>query len=278
MGQYPDQQKTWQDLIERSTGLQNFCRTPGFRRRVVYGSFTAIVLSSVFRWVLAVILDVQMPLPAYSHPQLSSVEIDMTVRYYHSLYFSTPARIGNLATGVLLGLVLRNEMIGRYLKKHRTSVSFSFLAIFALFYQIVGTKKIFGTPSDSQYWYYPHEFTALAYHGSPLYCLMVAAIILAISLHAGWLGQSLANILSTKLIKHFSNVSYHMYRLHMTAFYWLEEWVLHHDELPSVIRQSPLSGYGTALICLWTAAYVVARLHMALHEKILYPKIKSLGM
>lgn len=217
-----------------------------------------------------------MPLPAYSHPQLTSVEVDRTVRYYHSLYFSTPSRIGNLATGVLLGLVLRNETIGGYLKKHMKQFSIICLAIFSLFYQLVGSKKIFGTPSDSHQWSYPHEFTALAYHGSPLYCLTGAAIIMAISLHAGWLGQCLAKVFSSKIIKHFSNVSYHMYLLHMTAFYWLEKWVLRHDELPSLIKSSPLSGYGVALICLWTSAYVVARLHMVLHEKFLYPSFQSL--
>jgi hypothetical protein len=52
-----------------------------------------------------------MPLPPYAHPDLGPAGADVAVRYYHTLYFTTPSRIGNLATGVILGLFMLNSKV-----------------------------------------------------------------------------------------------------------------------------------------------------------------------
>ena len=59
---------------------------------------------------------------------------------------------------------------------------------------------------EARNWNHPKVFAAFAYHGSPLYSIAGAALILAIALHAGPLATIAAKILSSKPIKHLEMV------------------------------------------------------------------------
>ena len=71
------------------------------------------VATAVLRWGAAHAAGVIMPLPPYAHPDLGPVGADVAVRYYHTLYFTSPARLGNLATGVLLALFLMDKKVNQ---------------------------------------------------------------------------------------------------------------------------------------------------------------------
>ena len=60
---------------------------------------------------------------------------------------------------------------------------------------------------EQRLWRHPQAFAALAYHGSPLFCVAVAAVILTISLHTGPVSTILAKILSSKLFNHLAKVN-----------------------------------------------------------------------
>lgn len=88
--------------------------TFGFRKRVTHGAVAAFVLTAGLRWAAAHAAGVVMPLPPYAHPNLGPAGADVAVRYYHTLYFTTPSRIGNFATGVILGLFMLNNKARDY--------------------------------------------------------------------------------------------------------------------------------------------------------------------
>ena len=69
------------------------------------------LLCAALRYGAARDLGVKLPLPAYAHPELGPDGADLAVRYYHTLYFASTARLGNLATGVLLALCMLNDNV-----------------------------------------------------------------------------------------------------------------------------------------------------------------------
>ncbi len=85
--------------------------TSGFRKRIAKGAVVAFVLTAGLRWGAAHAANIVMPLPPYAHSDLGPAGIDVVVRYYHTLYFTTPSRIGNLATGVILGLLMLSNKV-----------------------------------------------------------------------------------------------------------------------------------------------------------------------
>ena len=88
---------------------------PGFRKRIITGAIIAFIGCSLFRYGAAHAAGITMPLPPYGHPNMGSKAADVGVRYYHTLYFATSARICNLAMGVILALVLMNNKVSTHL-------------------------------------------------------------------------------------------------------------------------------------------------------------------
>ena len=109
--------------------------TSGFRRRIAHGAVAVFVLTAGLRWAAAHTAGVVMPLPPYAHPDLGPAGADVAVRYYHTLYFTTPSRMGNLATGVLLGLLISNNKVR--IHKHNILHSFQVLKCLYLFLLLV---------------------------------------------------------------------------------------------------------------------------------------------
>jgi len=130
-------------------------------------------------------VGVKLPLTPYAHPDLSPAGADLAMRYYHSMYFPTPARAANLATGVLLALVMLDAKATAALKRHRWAVLLACAAALGVFGRLVLASKLYGTPKEEVNWPNAAMFAALAYHGSPLYCAAAAAVVLGLALHVG---------------------------------------------------------------------------------------------
>lgn len=86
---------------------------PGFRKRVAIGAVFTFIATALLRYAAAHVAGVTMPLTPYGHPNLGTKAAEVAVRYYHTLYFSTPARFGNLATGVLLALAFMDPKVSK---------------------------------------------------------------------------------------------------------------------------------------------------------------------
>jgi len=76
---------------------------------------------------------------------------------------------------------------------------------------------------------YDAMYIALAHHGSPLASLTALALVVLIATHSTdgsgrgmIIGSILASMLKLPMMKKLSDLSYHMYLLHMPVAYWLE--------------------------------------------------------
>lgn len=104
---------------------------------------------------------------------------------------------------------------------------------------IVLSAKPFGHIKEAKLWKYPKLFAAFAYHGSPLYCLASAALVLALALHSGPLATLAARLLSSKPIRHLEMVSLSLHSF-LISFNWA-----------SVLLTISRPGYGP-LICIFS--------------------------
>jgi Mn2+/Fe2+ NRAMP family transporter len=90
----------------------------------------------------------------------------------------------------------------------RFAVGLLSTAVLVAFYVLVLNVKVYGQMKDQKQWKHPQAFAALAYHGSPLYCLAAAAIILSVGLHTGPVSAIFSAILRSKLFSHLAKVSF----------------------------------------------------------------------
>jgi hypothetical protein len=184
------------------------CRSRhGFRCRVARASLFTLALGSALRWGAAHAADVRLPLPAYAHPDLGADGADIAVRYYHTLYFATPARAGNLATGVLLALVLGDTGTLAALRRRRWALTAAATLVVGAAARMVLAHRLYGSLADQAAWPHAKAFAALAYHGSPLYCAVVAAVVLCIGLHANPAAGQAALFMKTHPVRHLATVS-----------------------------------------------------------------------
>jgi Mn2+/Fe2+ NRAMP family transporter len=83
-------------------------------------------------------------------------------------------------------------------------------AILVAFYVLVINAKVYGQMKEQRLWNHPQAFAALAYHGSPLFCLAAAAVVLTTSLHTGPLSTLVSAILRSKVFKNLAKVNYYI--------------------------------------------------------------------
>jgi len=76
---------------------------------------------------------------------------------------------------------------------------------------LVLNVKVYGQMKEQRLWNYPQAFAALAYHGSPLFCLAAAAVILSTGLHTGPLSTIFSAILRSKFFRHLAKVKYFLF-------------------------------------------------------------------
>ncbi|KAL4517234.1 hypothetical protein Ndes2437B_g06839 [Nannochloris sp. 'desiccata'] len=249
--------------------------TTGFRKRVTQGAVAAFVFTAGLRWGAAHAAGVKLPLPPYAHPDLGPAGTDVAVRYYHTLYFTAPSRIGNLATGVILGLFMLNSKATAVLRRRSARFAAGLLctAILVAFSVLVLNAKVYGQMKEQRLWNHPQAFAALAYHGSPLFCLAAAAVVLTIGLHTGPLSTLFSAILCSKLFKHLAKVTYDVYLVHMIALYWFEAFTVHkfgsEGTFAAAVAVNPVGAYGAILVVTCLGGYVVGLVHNKMHHMIL---------
>jgi peptidoglycan/LPS O-acetylase OafA/YrhL len=154
----------------------------GFRQRVAILAGTAFVVGMIIRLIAGASADVRLPLPPYAHAEDTTAAMDVAVRYYHTLYFATPARICNFAAGVLLALVMLNAQVTLQLRRWRLIVALACCSVLWVTWRLVFSVKLYGRVYEQRQWKHPVVFAALAYHGSPLYSASVVALLLLVSL------------------------------------------------------------------------------------------------
>lgn len=182
------------------------CSLPHFKRRITNAALLSFVLCSALRYMASSASDVRLPLTPYAHPEMTAYGGDLAVRYYHTLYFATPARVCNLAIGILVAMCMMSTNATKILKQYRVVVSIaSFGAMIALF-KIVFFAKLYGHPKEEKNWPHARVFAAFAYHGSPLYAVSFGMMIIAISLHADPLTGLVGRILSSWPVRSFARV------------------------------------------------------------------------
>lgn len=136
------------------------------------------------------------------------------VRYYHPLYFNTFARLGNLATGVLLGLILTSPHLPAL--RNRNYVKFivamsAIVSCTALVFGVFAPKLYSATAGDTSQlppWAvnYSKAFAAFAYHGSPLYCAAAGFLILSLVLHNDPVSSVVAQVCNWAPVTHIGKV------------------------------------------------------------------------
>lgn len=183
-------------------------------------------------------------------------------------------------------------------------------AILVAFSVLVLNAKVYGQMKEQRLWNHPQAFAALAYHGSPLFCLAAAAVVLTIGLHTGPLSTLFSAILCSKLFKHLAKVSYFLsscvlcissttqtslfenrqllffpylkvtydvYLVHMIALYWFEAFKVHkfgsEGTFAAAVAVNPVGAYGAILVVTCLGGYVVGLMHNKMHHMILKSRL-----
>ena len=92
------------------------------------------------------------------------------------------------------------------MKRRRWGVFATCLGVMFTFGRLVLASKLYGTAKEQAAWPHAAAFAALAYHGSPLYCVTVAALVLGVALRAGPVLSLLATLLASPPLRHFAKV------------------------------------------------------------------------
>jgi peptidoglycan/LPS O-acetylase OafA/YrhL len=228
----------------------------GFRRRVAAGAAVAFLGAAALRWAAAAAVSVRLPLPPWAHPAQGAADEDAAVRYYHVLYFSTPARTCNLAAGALLGLLAADARATAAVRARPRAAAAACLAALAAWAAAVGGgAAIAGAPWPPAR---AAAFAALAYHGSPLYCAAAAAAVLLPGLRLGPAGRAAAAALRSRPARALAALSFDVYLVHMVAVYWLEAWLLPRGALAALVARAPPAAGLAALAAATLGAGCVA--------------------
>lgn len=151
-----------------------------------------------------------MPPPSFDHVNMGEEHKDIAFFYYHALYFATPSRICNFASGSLMACFLQNRMFfsdGRKLRTYQLREE-----VFYVFYMIMGlcmwhilsrsySLNAIGTWKAGYWW------AALAYHGSPLLSILFCLLILSCTLSSDKITVCLRRILECPALRYMGRVS-----------------------------------------------------------------------
>lgn len=161
-------------------------RIQGFRARCCAWLSLLFVIGAAIRMLLAVKFNIKMPPPIFDHVNMRAPQQDIGFFFYHVLYFATPSRICNFASGSLLACLLQDKMTSSEGGEGRTNnprvgVSYVFNAIVGLYVWHILSRSYsldaIGTWEAGCWW------AALAYHGSPLlsilFCLLIISCIIS---------------------------------------------------------------------------------------------------
>lgn len=160
------------------------------RRRMTVLAWTAFLAGVAGRVALARWFGSKFPPPPFDHPLLSQESQDEAFYFYHPLYFATPARVTNFATGVLLALSWSNGWTQAAVPLVAGAVTSGYIALLTSVDYRGGRWGAMGS--------------ALIFHGSPT-ASAVAALLLAAAIARGR---------STPLIRWLSDRTFAIYLWH----------------------------------------------------------------
>ena len=139
---------------------------------------TGFVVSSLFRLVLSVLLQVQWPVPPYDHDRMTESDKNLAFMYYHSLYFPTPSRLPNFMAGALLGFLILSLPASQVSHQKVKYITYGLSAsAAALFFYILLWK--FRDREATGSWRFSSVVAALCFHGSPLSSMAIGSVTLA---------------------------------------------------------------------------------------------------
>lgn len=167
-------------------------------------------MGALIRVFLTVHFNIKMPPPSFDHIKMGAAHKDIAFFFYHVLYFATPSRICNFASGSLVACFLQNKMGFSNGRKLRTYLLRE--EVFYVLYVIMGlcmwhilsrsySLNAIGTWKAGQWW------AALAYHGSPLLSILFCLLILYCTLSSHKIAVYLRRILECPALRYMGKVS-----------------------------------------------------------------------
>jgi peptidoglycan/LPS O-acetylase OafA/YrhL len=207
----------------------------GFRRRLAITLTVCIAAVTAVRLALALIFNMKLPLLAWPHSDASPHMLAHLVDYFHWIYFPTTQRLISFLVGSLFALytISPGGMMKSRLYKPPFAAALASISVLAVYwYLCIRSTRIWGYhqhDNNDDNNLYDAVYIALAHHGSPLASLTALALVVLIATHSTdgsgrgmIIGSILASMLKLPMMKKLSDLSYHMYLLHMPVAYWLE--------------------------------------------------------
>lgn len=211
-----------------------------------------------------------MPITSPSTPpslQMSQKMSDTTMLYFHTLYFSTYARLVNLAAGVLLGCVLfTRRAVAAAAARPRLLFATAAAAGLGLATVVFAAPTLAADASRPWRPTAARTFAALAFHGSPLASAAAAGLLACLALAPNALCAAAARVLRHPSLIAAGSLSFHVYLLHIPAMYWAEKYLLPLGWLGRIVAVRPLAGYLLLAVGVYTVGTVAALVHQVLHN------------
>lgn len=144
-----------------------------FRLTAIAG--ITFLLCAALRFVLAVICQIVLPVPAFEHQDMSMKSKGNAFRYYHSLYFFTPSRLCNFTAGILLAAFMQLRSTSTWTRHTMVvpAMITSFLTV--LYLQLM--MSIEYEQTHGYIWKFSPAWASLVFHGSPGASLLFASIL-----------------------------------------------------------------------------------------------------
>ena len=140
----------------------------------------AFALCSLGRVAIGVLYQIDMPVPAFSHPDLDAKSMYDAFRYYHTMYFLTPLRLCNFTAGMLLASVVQPPQQKRTTRTQLLGVPLVTIIMIYAYLNLVGSIEY--SQKALETWKFSPAWASLVFHGSPgssllfsliLYCFIV---------------------------------------------------------------------------------------------------------
>lgn len=182
-------------------------KSQNFRRHCTIAISGFFVFGVVVRVAMAYFLQVLLPVPPFAHEGMGNFDKDVAVRFYHALYFSTPARICNFAAGVLLGLALQNNQFIIWVRKFQFVLAGVFSGCLYWYFNSVLLKP-YGA-NDIGKWSHATLQSSMLYHGSPFLSLFLCLGLLWLVCSTGLIASSARKSLSSPVMLTLGKVLLH---------------------------------------------------------------------
>lgn len=139
----------------------------------------SFILCSAVRLALGLFYQIEIPVPAFGHQNLSEKSKGDAFRFYHTMYFLTTSRLCNFMAGVLLAASMDTASMAKLHRIRPRWIISSTAIIF--YYNIVTSIKYNQEPMRP--WRFSPVWASLVFHGSPLASLLFALLLCCCVMH-----------------------------------------------------------------------------------------------